>query len=108
MESNNKVESTIIVIFGYTGDLTWLKLILALYILYLDNKMPEYFFILGVGHAAFQDDEFRKHLHKGVNAFSRRGNTKKSKWDAFASCISYTKGNFKNISIFEYFLKIEK
>ncbi len=100
MESNIKVGPTIIVIFGATGDLTWRKLIPAIYNLYLDTRIPEHFAILGVGHNATNDLEFRKHLHEGVDNFSRRGKSKKKEWDVFAKCLFYLKGEFAENSIY--------
>jgi glucose-6-phosphate 1-dehydrogenase len=109
MDANNKVGPTVIVIFGAAGDLTWRKLIPAIYNLYLDNRMPENFIMLGVGHTAFKDDEFRKHLHEGVNQFSRRGKTKKNEWDAFAKCLAYFKGEFADNTTYSNIVKqIEK
>ena len=43
MESKNKSVPTIIIILGATGDLTWRKLIPAIYNLYLDKWIPEKF-----------------------------------------------------------------
>jgi glucose-6-phosphate 1-dehydrogenase len=37
MESKTKIGPTVIVIFGAGGDLTWRKLMPAIYNLYLDN-----------------------------------------------------------------------
>ena len=48
MEDNGRPDPTIFVIFGAGGDLTWRKLIPALYDLFLDDLMPEKFAILGV------------------------------------------------------------
>ena len=40
MEAKNQPDATIFVIFGAAGDLTWRKLIPALYNLHLDSWMP--------------------------------------------------------------------
>lgn len=42
--ANNKIPTTVFVIFGATGDLTYRKLMPALYNLELDNMLPENFF----------------------------------------------------------------
>ncbi len=55
-----KTENSILVIFGASGDLTFRKLIPALYRLYASNFLPEKFLILGVGRTPMNDDEFRK------------------------------------------------
>lgn len=52
-------DSSNIVIFGASGDLTYRKLLPALYHLYATNQLPNSFFILGVSRSEFSDDEFR-------------------------------------------------
>ena len=105
MESINKVEPTIIALFGATGDLTWRKLMPALYNLYLDDRLPEKFVILSVGHTDINEQQFRKHLHEGVDKFSRKGKAKKNEWDAFAKFITYYKGEFTDNSTYVYIEK---
>ena len=48
MSSNNHMEPAILVIFGAGGDLTWRKLIPAMYNLHLDEWLPNEFALLGV------------------------------------------------------------
>ncbi len=96
MQTTTKPEATVIVIFGATGDLTWRKLIPAIYNLYLDNWMPENFAVIGVSRKELSDNAFRNHLSEGVDKFSRRGKSKKSEWIAFAECVTYHKGELDN------------
>ncbi len=100
METIIKAEPTIIVILGATGDLTWRKLVPAIYNLYLDNWMHENFAMVGVGHSAQTEIQFRKHLQDGVDKFSRRGKTKKKEWDKFAQCLTYHKGEVADTSTY--------
>lgn len=100
MENAVKSEPTIIVILGATGDLTWRKLVPAIYNLYLDGWMHENFSLIGVGHSTQTEAQFRKHLQDGVNKFSRRGKTRKKEWDAFAQCLTYTKGEVDETSTY--------
>ncbi len=90
----NTPPPTIIVILGATGDLTWRKLIPALYDLYLDKKIPDNFAIIGVSHVKMALNEFQEHLHEGVNKFSRKGKSKKNDWEHFVKYINYQKGEF--------------
>ena len=60
------------VIFGAGGDLTWRKLIPALYNLHLDHHLPERFAIVGIARKQLDDEAFRRHLREGVDHFSRR------------------------------------
>ena len=50
---------------GAAGDLSWRKLIPALYNLYLDHWLPEKFLIIGTGHRHTSDKQFRQHLREG-------------------------------------------
>lgn len=101
METINNSEQTIIVIFGATGDLTWRKLIPAIYNLYLDNWIPKNFLVLGIGHTQLTDEQFRKRLYEGINKFSRRKADMKE-WDAFAGYLTYYNGEFTDTATFDY------
>ena len=90
MGSVNKLEPTILFIFGGSGDLTNRKLVPALYNLFLDKYLPEKFVIIGVGRTTFaSDDDYRKKLFEGVHEFSRRKEELDKQWSGFASNISY-------------------
>ncbi len=94
MEPTIKIPPTILIILGATGDLTWRKLIPAIYNLYLDKWMPDDFAVIGVGHSKMAGKAFQQHFHEGVDKFSRRGKSKKSEWERFEKCLTYQKGEF--------------
>ena len=77
---NNKVNPAVFVIFGGSGDLTWRKLIPALYNLYLDDMLNEQNKILCIGLTKMSNEEYIKHLKEGVDKFSRRGKVKAPQW----------------------------
>ena len=79
----------IIVIFGAAGDLTWRKLVPALYTLFVDGWMPERFAIVGLDLKPMSDEEFRARLRSGVDEFSRCGRPDDDAWRLFASHLSY-------------------
>lgn len=89
MPRNSKLEPTIIVIFGAGGDLTWRKLVPALFNLLLDHHLPERLAIVGVGRQPFNDETFRQRIREGVDRFSRRGEADGLAWHAFADSIFY-------------------
>jgi glucose-6-phosphate 1-dehydrogenase len=89
MPQSNHLEPTIIVIFGAGGDLTWRKLVPALYNLLLDHHLPERCAIVGVARKPLDDETFRKRIRDGVDRFSRRGTTEEAAWRRFAESISY-------------------
>ncbi len=105
MEAKSSKIPTIGIIFGATGDLTWRKLIPAIYNLYLDHWIPEKFYLLGIGHREMTNEQFRKHLHDGVDKFSRRGKSKPREWQAFAGYLNYYSGEFDNNTTYEYITK---
>lgn len=46
MDSDIRPAASVIVIFGAAGNLTWRKLVSALYNLYLDDALPDHFAVL--------------------------------------------------------------
>lgn len=105
METGTKTNPTLIAIFGGTGDLTWRKLIPALYNLYLDNWLNPQFSIICMGRQEMTNMAFIKRLKDGVDKFSRRGKTKKNEWDAFAQMIEYKKAEFDSTPVYSYLKK---
>ncbi len=81
-----------IVIFGASGDLTQRKLIPGLYNLYLKQRLPQHFVIVGVSRSSLSHHEFRSKVQAGVQNFS--GDTYTSdQWDAFSESVFYVRGN---------------
>lgn len=109
MKNNVRLEPTIFVIFGAGGDLTWRKLIPALYNLHLDRWMPEHVIVLGLDRAEMTDEEFRNHLQEGVDKNSRRGQVDEKLWNAFAENLFFAKADFEDDRSFKNLAKrIEK
>ncbi len=109
MNNKPKLPSTALVIFGAAGDLTWRKLMPALYDLYLDNLLPEKFAIFGVDGKSVSADDWRKRLHDGVNQFSRHEKTNSSKWKDFSiHLIDCLTGDFTKAETFEALAKALK
>jgi len=100
MKIAEQLEPTIFVIFGGAGDLTWRKLIPALFDLSQDRSLPAQFAVIAVDRVAFSDDSLRRRLHDGVNQFSRFGKAKAAAWNPFAAHIRYQKGDFKKPSTY--------
>ncbi|HZX74817.1 MAG TPA: glucose-6-phosphate dehydrogenase, partial [Cyclobacteriaceae bacterium] len=100
MASPTKINPTIIVILGATGDLAWRKLIPAIYNLYIDKWTPDQFAVIGIGRRKMSEKVFHDHFHEGVDKFSRRGKSKKAEWTKFEKYLSYHKGEFTALSTF--------
>lgn len=89
MEVNHKPQPSIFCIFGAAGDLSWRKLIPALYDLFLDNWLPENFSVLGLGHMHSSKAKYYSRLRKGVDQFSRQGKAKDNDWKRFVSHLDF-------------------
>ncbi|ETK10849.1 glucose-6-phosphate 1-dehydrogenase [Tannerella sp. oral taxon BU063 isolate Cell 6/7/9] len=62
-------KSIVSVIFGASGDLTWRKLVPALYDMYYRGLLPGGFKVLGVGRAQLTDESFREKMKEGLDRF---------------------------------------
>jgi len=100
MGTDHQPEPVVFVIFGAAGDLSWRKLIPALYNLYLDHWLPEKFLIIGTGHRHTSDEDFRRHLKEGVDKFSRRGKAADDEWQGFASHLSFMAADLDQPQVF--------
>ena len=84
-------ETTSIVIFGATGDLTRRKLLPALFQLWCKERLPTSFRIVGVARREFSDDGFRELMGEGVREFAGLAPLT-SEWAAFARNVFYVQG----------------
>lgn len=96
MESNRKINPTIIVIFGATGDLSWRKLVPAVYNLYLDKWISNQFAVIGVGRSPMSDEEFKKYSLDGVDKFSRSGKSRPEDWAPFAEGLHFQQADYND------------
>jgi len=81
-----------IVIFGSSGDLTWRKLVPALYNNHIKGRMPGCKEIVGFARRPFNDATFRQRLQEGVQTFSPESYDQ-TKWEDFSSKLVYFQGN---------------
>ena len=94
MQNHKRLPLTVLVIFGGAGDLSWRKLVPALFNLYLERGLPEPFAVLGLDRIEMDDQAFRERLHDGVGQFSRRGQPDDSDWQSFAANLYYAQADF--------------
>ena len=83
---------TSIVIFGASGDLTWRKLIPALYNNYKKGRLSACAHVIGFARRPFSDAEFQEHLRSGVQQFSA-DTYDDATWNAFTALLHYYQGN---------------
>ena len=100
MKSNDQLDPTIFAIFGGAGDLTWRKLVPALFDLSQDRSLPAHFAIIAIDRIQLSDDNLRRRLHDGINQFSRFGKAKAAAWNQFAMHIHYQQGDFKKFQTY--------
>ena len=65
-----KPENHILVIFGASGDLTYRKLIPAVYDLHKQKMLPEKFAVLGASRTELSDDKFKEKMKDGIKKYS--------------------------------------
>jgi glucose-6-phosphate 1-dehydrogenase len=105
MEQSKRPGATIVIIFGAAGDLTWRKLGPALYNLFVDDRLPERFAVIGVDGKELSQDEFCERLRDGVDRFSRRGKANDDTWSAAMRNVSFISGDFADSGIYKQVAK---
>lgn len=83
---------TTIVIFGVSGDLTWRKLIPALYNNFKKERLSDCANIVGYARRPFTDEALRVHLREGTAQFSP-DTFDEATWEMFASRLHYFQGD---------------
>ncbi len=100
-QSSKKPTATVLVVFGAAGDLTWRKIVPAVYNLFVDGWLPEHFAFIGVDIKDNSREDFQAHLKEGVSTFSRRGEVDEEKWKTIEESIDYLKGDFEDHATYE-------
>lgn len=93
MDGKQKNIPTVFIIFGATGDLMTKKIVPALFHLYINNKLPKLFRIIGFSRRELAQDAFREYVADIIKNQKTR-KQKLSRIDEFLNLISYQKGNF--------------
>jgi glucose-6-phosphate 1-dehydrogenase len=91
-----------LVIFGAAGDLSWRKLMPAVYNLNVDGVLPSNFAIVGFGLGAEGDpDEWiRARAREGIEKFSRQP-LDEAHWAAFSRALFYVQGSFSDLRAYQ-------
>jgi len=84
-----------VVIFGASGDLTYRKLIPALYNIAVDGDLPAAVSIVGFARREKTDEQFRQELEEALRKFSRQG-LNDHIWSDLAPRIFYHRSEFGN------------
>ncbi|MDX2285027.1 MAG: glucose-6-phosphate dehydrogenase [Bacteroidia bacterium] len=79
----------LLTIFGASGDLTFRKLIPAVYDLFVQGLLPDCFGVLGVGRTEFTDESFRERVAPGVREFANKRSDDPSFVERFLPMLYY-------------------
>jgi glucose-6-phosphate 1-dehydrogenase len=97
----NKPDNHILVIFGASGDLTYRKLIPAIYDLFKQDLLPEKFAVLGVSRTDISNEKFREKMKEGINKYGNFQDDNKKEIDDFFKSISYLSIDTKSAEDFK-------
>lgn len=89
--------SQVLVIFGASGDLTYRKLVPAVYSLMIQKMLPDRFAIVGIGRKEIDGEKFRQKMKEGIKLFSGEDDQKLKSLDEFTSMISYLRIEYSDI-----------
>ena len=83
----------VMVIFGASGDLTFRKLVPALFQLFRDDRLSPCFALVGYGRQPLSDDDFRARLRDGITRFAP-DRWSDAAWTRFSPNIHYLQGSY--------------
>ena len=87
-------EPCTVVLFGASGDLAKRKVIPAMYDLAQHNSLGERYAIVGFARTPMTDESFRTTIGEAAKTISEVGPIEPAKWDAFASNLYYSAGEY--------------
>jgi glucose-6-phosphate 1-dehydrogenase len=90
----------VMVIFGFTGDLTRRKLIPALYNLATQQLLAPEFTVIGVGRSPMSNEDARAKMTEDFKKFAT-GKVNPELWEWFVSRINYISGDFNDPATYE-------
>ncbi|ALS26237.1 glucose-6-phosphate 1-dehydrogenase [Paenibacillus sp. 32O-W] len=83
------MDSMTLILFGATGDLAKRKIFPALFNLFVEQKLPHRFSLIGSGREPLTEGEFRKHVELAIRTFSRRSPEDRPQFEAFLRSFRY-------------------
>lgn len=100
------MDSMTFVLFGATGDLAKRKIFPALYNLFLDEKLPRSFSMIGLGRGEMSDQNFQRNVEQSLNTFSRRSINDGSKLEEFLDTFRYQSLDVTNAEGYKKLLEL--
>lgn len=92
----------VLVIFGAAGDLSWRKLLPAVYNLNVDGVLPSNFAVVGfgLGGQGSPDEWIRARARDGISRFSRQPLTE-NHWQDYSRSLFYVEGSFNDSAAYD-------
>ncbi|MBX7105410.1 MAG: glucose-6-phosphate dehydrogenase [Gemmataceae bacterium] len=101
MTKHHVPDPTVLIIFGAGGDLTWRKLIPALYHLQRDEWLDERFAVLCIDRKPLTIEEYHDAIFKGAQKSSRSGPITQENWERFAAHIFRRQGDLTAPQVYQ-------
>lgn len=83
------IQDQALIIFGASGDLTYRKLIPAIFDLHKQGSLPKNFVVLGVARSQFTDEAFREKMIDGIKLFATAKDVDDSELISFSQKLHY-------------------
>ena len=87
-----------VIIFGASGDLTYRKLIPAIYNIAADGDLPAALSVVGFARREKTDEQFRAELEEAARKHSRQG-VNDELWKSFADRVFYHESEFGDLEV---------
>ena len=100
-----KTKDQILVIFGASGDLTYRKLVPAVFDLFMQKLLPVNFAVLGVGRSELSNEAFRTKMGEGIKLFAHFKEDAENNLEEFNEKLQYISINTKES---EDYIKLKK
>src|SRR6476469_8611218 len=92
-------ETTALVIFGASGDLTRRKLLPALYQLARGQRLPARFTVIGIARSPMSDEEFKQQFHASLKEFAGLAHPDEIS-KALAQNMRYIQGEMDDVDLY--------
>ncbi len=96
--------STSIIIYGASGDLNNRKLMPALYNLFVKERLPLPFTLIGLGRHGWSTADFRTAMRESVSRYAGRVYDDAG-WETFSQALHYVQGDFTERADYDHLLQ---
>lgn len=96
MNNKKQIDNQVMIIFGASGDLTYRKLLPAIFDLFKNELLPIHFAVLGVSRSKLSDTAFREKMKKGIKQFAYHKEATDESIDSFLDKVFYLSMDTEN------------